>query len=520
MTIQQLRQQRRAMAHRKRRIIFNNDGDDLSMLGKGAKPDPLVPRERAEFAVDKQGLLAVRSTALLDSQVDSIWYYSSHGLRIRHAQGPYGAFFGPSDPHNAAVRNLEALLARHGQDALQIMIEAGHKHDLEVFYSNRMNDTHDSFWPKITRRIKIEHPEYTLLPAEEGRKFGWDKYPDVRTLWAALNFEYEQVRQMTVEALTEVCQTYDIDGIELDFLRHPLYFKPTMQHRAVEAEHIAMMNEMVGQIRRMTEAEGLRRGRPLLVAARCADDALLSRSIGLDVETWLREGSIDILVMGSWIDFALPMKALIDLAHEYEVPAYAMVNCTYKADHDWTIWRGDAKIRFTEGADGVYMFNMFDPQWQVWRELGDPGVMADKDTTYVWDYLPAQRATSDVLAKVRLTRSRRPVTVTNEGCEPMPLYIGEDLNEPPPEGKRRTLALRVHVSGLTKDCGLTVWLNGTVLRSVEISPAPTETPQDLWLDFVPDAKLFRSHENSITAAVRKPHRLTIDDIRLNVRFVD
>ena len=33
-----------------------------------------------------------------------------------------------------------------------------------------------------------------------------------------------EVRDVTVQALREVCRTYDIDGIELDFFRHFVYF--------------------------------------------------------------------------------------------------------------------------------------------------------------------------------------------------------------------------------------------------------------------------------------------------------
>ena len=63
----------------------------------------------------------------------------------------------------------------------------------------------------------------------------------------------------------------------------------------------------------MTEQEGMRRGRPILVLARVTNDVPLSMSISLDVETWLDEGLIDLVQVGNWLNFETPMRPLIDL---------------------------------------------------------------------------------------------------------------------------------------------------------------------------------------------------------------
>ena len=484
-----LKEARRNMVRRQRRIIFNNDGDDLAQIGGNARPEVLdfgIAKKNTELPVTPDGLLQVRTTALVGSHVDAIWYHSSQGMKLYYCDGPFGKLHGSPNLQDVATENYKTLTVDYGKDALEIMIDLGKKKGLEIFYSNRMNDTHDSFEP-VTRPIKLDHPEYMLSTKVEGQKLGWGKYPDVRTLWAALNFEYPQIRQMTVDALREVCQSYDIDGIELDFLRHPLYFPPTMQHRAVKPEHIDMMNDMVRKIRAMTEEEGLKRGRSILVAARSECDLGLSRSIGLDVATWVQEGLIDILVSGSWVDFTLPSKQIIDLAHSHEVPVYPMVACNAQAKQfrDKSVWHGTALQRFVEGADGIYTFNIFEPTLWLWRQLGDPKVLAGLDATYTWDYLPAQRQTSDVLAKVRLTRFRWPVKVADGATEPIPLSVGQDLSAPPPAGKRRDLTLRIHLSvtgyGLTEDDGLEIKVNGKPLTEPSFSrPWPNTRIMSGW----------------------------------------
>jgi hypothetical protein len=483
--------------------------------------------EDRNLPVTPQALLKVRTTALLGSQVDAIWYHSWEGMKLYYSNGAFAQIYGSVKPTGAGVTNCQSLIANFGKDALEVMIDRCKKEGVEIFYCNRMNDTHDSFSP-ITRPIKLEHPEYTLLSKEEGQKYGGSKYPDVRTLWAALNFEYDEVRQRTVDALREVCQSYDIDGIDLDFLRHPLYFPPTMQHRTVEERHIKLMNDMVRKIRAMTEEEGIRRGRAILVAARSEGDVALSRSIGLDVETWLKEGLIDVLITGSWLDYALPMKRIVGLAHRHGVPVYPMVNVSYQSPRyqDRTVWRGLARQRFGEGADGIYTFNTFEPTLWLWRELGDPKSMAGRDTTYVWDYLSTQRRASDVLAKARLTRFRWPLEITDETSEPIVLYVGENLSSPPPAGKQRSIKLRLHLSvngwGLNEGHGLEVKLNGKPLEDPSFDPPLAEYPHYVWAEFQPDADLFRQGGNEVhvTVGMRNSGEVTVDQARLQVQYSD
>ena len=112
--------------------------------------------------------------------------------------------------------------------------------------------------------------------------------------------------------------------------------------------------------------------------------------------------------------------------------------------------------RFAEGADGITTFNRFNPTHQLWWELGDPDVLRDLDKTYTCPhYLPA--------------------TVTKKGCDPLRLLVGEDVRSAPPKGKRRSLNLRVHVTGLTAARGLEVKLNGQKLEPTKkwgSSPSP------------------------------------------------
>jgi hypothetical protein len=416
-----------------------------------------------------------------------------------------------------------------GKDNLEIMIDFCREHGKEIFYSNRMNDVHDSYFPGRLYITKIEHPEWCLATREEGRKY---RYPDPASSWSAWNFEVPEIRKLTVEALREVCQTYDIDGIELDYWRHLVYFPEMLRGDPVTPAHLELINQLMREIRAMTEAEGLKRGRPILVCGRCVEDIELSRNSGLDVQTWLQEDLVDILSMAYGTEHAPPVYAVTGLAKSYGVPVYPMINSYDMATLDPTsdgakrhgnlpVWRGDALNKFEQGAAGLQTFNLFGDELQQYQELGEPELLRTLDRTYVWYYLPSQRRGRDTFGALRKTRHRPPVTVTANGTEPMPLYVGEDLAQPDGSGRPRTLALRVRADGLTVAHGLKISVNDQIMQPTSTTPKLNETPAKVWLYYEGlQGGLFVKGKNIVLAAIENDgdEPLTVDQVRLDIRY--
>jgi hypothetical protein len=464
LTLEELRAQRKEMVQRRRRIIFNNDGDDIS----GYTDDHVTPRtkETEVRASTPEGLLSMRTAALVGSQVDSIFYHSALGLKLHHGGGSYEEIYGAPDLTGAYTRNRVKLLKNYDKDALDVMVDFCRENDLEIFYSNRMNDMHDFYIPGILYYLKVRHPEYTIGHSYSG-KTPQESLKDLlqtRKLMSGYNFALPVIRELTVEAMREVCRTYDVDGIELDYFRSPLLFPMPVQPRELE-----MLNDMMREMRKMTEEEGLKRGRPFLIAARYMIDHERSLYHGLDVKTWLEEGLVDILT-GAWEGSQRqPTTSLFELASKHGVPCYPIVHCRQKdgvnktGKYDWKVWRADALRCFAQGASGITTFNMFEPTLPMWGELGEPEALRTMDKTYVWDYLPS----------AGYSRDAPPVTVTKDGCEPIPLWIGDDLQSAPPAGKTRSIKLRIHRTWDTTKAGgsdtdgyrsLVLKLNGHRLR--------------------------------------------------------
>ena len=153
------------------------------------------------------------------------------------------------------------------------------------------------------------------------------------------------------------------------------------------------MTTLVRRIRRFTDEQGLRRGRAILVAAILPDSLQLSKDVGLDVKTWIKEDLVDIVIPGlGYSPFSVPVKEFIDLAHRHDKKVYPCINrkAPQKVPDEFISagFRGVATNWYADGADGIFFWNLGTPfehkdwgkSWQRIRnqyyaalpQLGDP----------------------------------------------------------------------------------------------------------------------------------------------------
>ncbi|MBE7557594.1 family 10 glycosylhydrolase [bacterium] len=234
---------RHEAAHKPRRIIMNNDGNDC-----------IVNFATEEYTATPQALLARRTTPLLGSQVDAIFYctgvfnvYTNHSgvTEMRdHLYGERRTF-------------ASELYANCGKDPLTIMIEFCRKHEIEIFWSMRMNDTHDSSraYRELMAQWKKDHPE--LLMGREGERFAAGN-----GRWSAVNYGEPEVREKVYRILEDVITRYDIDGVELDFFRHPVYFKSQMLGGRASHEECEAMTALVARVRALCDRVAKRTAAP------------------------------------------------------------------------------------------------------------------------------------------------------------------------------------------------------------------------------------------------------------------
>ena len=347
------RELRQAALARRRRIIFNDDTYESSradadtadgFLRRRLQPLVGTPVDTLSFSV----LGGWGDAPIYDSRVQPV-FGAAHG-------GPPNAW----SPHTA--RNVKAHIDR-GRDLLQVVIDFGHTHKMEVFASIRMNDSHDSFVPRLVTLWKKSHPQ--LLVDRSGIPPNKDAHP-LGLYVIAQDFRHPEVRRRKWEIIEEVVRRYDVDGVDLNFIRHPVFFSSTMRGMPASAAETEVMTNLLRRIRRITDRRAAERGRPLLLAAVVPDNPQLARRIGLDVEAWLAGDLIDIVIPGlGYAPFSLPVGRWSEMAHRYGAKVYPCIN--RKAPqriaeaHVGDGFRGVAANWYRAGADGLFFWNLGTP---------------------------------------------------------------------------------------------------------------------------------------------------------------
>ena len=353
---------RKKAAHRRRRIIMNNDGNDGRDLQPGEKKTPGV-------------FLSKRISPLAGSQVDAIFYCT----------GVFNLY-----SHNSEETELRKHSDRYqmdwaweltkvGTDSLKVVVDFCHKHDMEAFWSMRMNDTHDSGDPALFCHWKKDHPQYLM---------GKGSNPHGGGRWSAVNYAVPEVRDKVFRIFQDVCTRYDVDGIEMDFFRHPVFFKPQMTGDPVTQEQCDMMTDLLRRVRGMAEEIGAKRGRPVLIAVRVPDSLGFAKAIGLDVARWLEDDLVDIVTGGGYFHFE-PWENLVWLGKKHDVAVYACLSGSRAGgqidpgkplrSYSHRSWNIEARHAWQAGVDGIYTFNCFDPKSPLFRELGSPDSLRKPD---------------------------------------------------------------------------------------------------------------------------------------------
>jgi hypothetical protein len=257
------------------------------------------------------------------------------------------------------TENILEMLER-GEDPHEAVVRRGRELRLHVYASVRMNDNHfsgaqpadmASMKAGELTRLRREHPEWLL--------------GDQTSEWFALswNMAVPEVREHRFAYVKEVCSLYDWDGVELDWQRHGFHLPDDYGYRLRYA-----LTDLQRAVRAMTNELADSRGRPFYLAARVAGGLEMCRRIGYDVETWVKEGLVDILIPagGASTDPAVDVEALKEICEGTDVLVYPGLDAMIPdaapgpEDHftkDQMLNRGVAARHLRAGADGIYIFN-------------------------------------------------------------------------------------------------------------------------------------------------------------------
>ena len=282
-----------------KRMIVDNDGGDVFGCKSGSYEDFIAARL---INLPSTGITTLFYTTI--SSGFSLFTHRTAVGSVRVGQEPY-----------LPVNRVPEMLER-GTDCLAYVSRFCREHGIELFWSMRMNDTHDgtgqvySDLSFLQNRFKREHPECLLGTADHYPRFG------AKT---AVNYGMPLVRELAFGFVKEVLDNYSVDGIHLDFFRHPVFF-PTPANGEHATEHeIMLMTDLIRRIAVEVHSHGK------LLSIRVPDDVPYARFLGLDVEDWLRLGLIDLLCTTGYIQLN-DWEYSCRLGHRYHVPVYASLD--------------------------------------------------------------------------------------------------------------------------------------------------------------------------------------------------
>lgn len=290
-----------------------------------------------------------------------------------------------------------------GGDIVKVFLDRCRLRNQAAFISVRMNDAHhkeftdpkpgdkpgSSIGMSVTR-FYAEHPEYRLKPGS------------LRGADLVLNWNEPEVRAQKFSLIRELCENYNLDGLELDFLRFYRFFRedeiPLGQRRAIITEFV---KEVRGLLDR-TAVNGVHRW--LCIRVPCYVVPL--DVLGLDLRSLVDVG-VD-MVNASSHYFTTQQHDLTTIREQTRDATLFFELCH-------TIWKGDkvvsgydvfpfrrathehlqtaAHLAYSRGADGISLFNFAyyrqhgqgegrglfgEPPFESLRELRDPALLAQQ----------------------------------------------------------------------------------------------------------------------------------------------
>jgi len=229
------------------------------------------------------------------------------------------------------------------------------KHGIGCWASVRMNDLHgcnleDS--PLLSTFYK-EHRSLCRVP-----------YRPVNWTDRALDWAHPEVRDHYMKLIKEHLALWDLDGIELDWMRFGYHFGIGRELDGGE-----ILTEYIAEVRNECGKAAQRLGHPVLLGVRVPSNPETARNLGMDGAAWARAGLIDLIVptpFWATCQFNMPIHTWRQLLTGTKTKLAGGLEIRYQPMPGGPatmmspeLATGAAMAVLAEGADFVYLFNYF-----------------------------------------------------------------------------------------------------------------------------------------------------------------
>lgn len=424
--------------------------------------------------------------------------------------------FGISKPNSYGRYLLE------GGDVVGTFVEECQDLGVKAIVSYRVNDGHHV--RELAKALQEKKPSQGMS------RFYWENYerfrigPDTSD-WSqgVFDWSHPEVPAEKLALIRELIETYPIDGIELDFLRHWVRFS-----EGVDLEKRRdITTGFVYDVGRALDLAGAAVGRERTLCIRVPAQLSLHEEQGISLPALAAIG-VDVVTL-SWSYFTMQddsvraVKALIpDTSVLVEMTHTTLTGKALGGSGTQPYLRTTdeqfyttAHLAYEQGADGVSLFNFPYYRAHVTPEIGP----FDEPPFHVLPKLRDREFLARQPHWYFLTAARKDVALRD-----LPLPALLQRNEPqrfsmemaPTVGVHRDGLLRLRSDEPVADRVIEVKLNGTLLAPAPFVAKPLPHPYEAWLGTEEDTRCFecpvglvKRGENEVEVTVREGIRVRI-----------
>ena len=423
-----------------------------------------------------------------------------------------------SDAERWRVENIRHLIETQG-GPLTALTKLCHESSMDIFPSVRMNSHYatDVSGPSYGR-IRRDHPELLIgrpgeILADGSLEWG------IRT---GLDYSHPEVRNHVAAMVEELIEKFNVNGVELDYMRHPAFFRVD---EAYENRHY--MTQMLRDIRRRMLEIGQTKGRDLELAVRVPPTLEDSARIGLDVKTWMADGLVDIVTVGGgFIPFEAKTEEFVEASKSNDCLVYGCIEHLRPAVDEQVI-RAIATRFWNAGVAGIHLFNYFGKtaEWKrrILDQIADPTALSRLDKRYHMDNTDriTIRDLHDYSFRYAVPEVQLPIilpyNLSMRGIV-LNLRIDDDIETANAEGAIAQCILNLKLDYYRGEDELEIWLNGDLLSSGSSKVSFVPWTRLEWTEF-PTRLAEVSHDGGIIEFSLEYPSLRQGDNDLEVRLI-
>lgn len=429
------------------RLIYYNDGHHFH----AKRLDPPVSLRKLRWPVDEVLGTGVELLVLGLGYGDVYFHQSKVGRVTGQDQEVW------HDIIDWRIMRMVKDAAAMGTDQVREVIKRGREKGLAVFPSLKLQDPSDDspLWLDRYGKLKMKHGKSICLNEPDATLAATD--------WC-YDFSLDVVREEKLAMVREMLFDYQADGIELDFVFRPRYFR-----KAEVEKNTPLMSRFISQIRGLADEAGKQQGRVVPVSARVFHRRDENLKWGMDVETWLKEGSVNYIVgqmpyavfdtgnrEGQWMAEAAnsggaaayirPPRRSYD--ERSIIPHIEM----FRALSQTLTWQGFAGLYI-----GYLPWPLSDNEYTVLREMAHPDAQAWKAKRYV---LPPDESATYASGP---TDRQLPVTLEVGKRRKLSVLVADDLADAKLNGEMRAPVLTIWLTDYCADDQVEIAFNGKSL---------------------------------------------------------